>query len=171
MSGPQVVLVGAPGAGKTSVGRAVARELGVEFTDTDLAIEARAGKPVADIFVEEGEPAFREMERQAVARALVEESGVVSLGGGAVLDAGTRESLRGHRVVWLRVGLGEATKRVGLTGSRPLLLGNVRGTLLALLDQRTPLYEEVATDVVDTDGTSIDDVAQRVVTLLQTVTP
>ncbi|MGI9196416.1 MAG: shikimate kinase [Candidatus Nanopelagicales bacterium] len=171
MSGPQVVLVGAPGAGKTSVGRAVARQLGVAFADTDLAIEAGAGKPVADIFVDEGEPAFREMERQAVARALAEESGVLSLGGGAVLDAGTRGALRGHRVVWLRVSLAEATKRVGLTGSRPLLLGNVRGTLMSLLDQRTPLYEEVATDSVDTDGTSVDDVAQRVVSLLETVTP
>lgn len=163
MSGkPAVVLVGAPGAGKTTVGHRVAHDLGVEFTDSDELIERRAGKSVAEIFIDDGEPTFREMEREEVARALSQPGGVLALGGGAILDEQTRENLRGHNVVWLRVGISTATERVGMNASRPLLLGNVRGTLIRLLDERTPLYEEVATSIVDTDGIDVADVARQV---------
>ena len=165
--GPIAILVGAPGAGKTSVGQRVAQQLGVDFVDSDVLVEQRAGKAVSDIFVDDGEPVFRAMERDAIRAALEDQGGVLSLGGGAVLDPDTRAALRGHRVLWLRVSIGEATRRVGMNTSRPLLLGNVRGTLMSLLEQRTPLYEEVATDVIDTDGLSVDAVAHAVVASLR----
>lgn len=157
-----VVIVGAPGAGKSTVGRRLARRWGVPFRDSDQLVEAEAGKTVADIFVDEGEPAFRVRERDVIARALDDADGVLALGGGAVLDPSTRSRLVGVPCVWLRVGVGEAAKRVGLNASRPLLLGNVRGTLITLLDERTPLYEEVATWTVDTDGRTVDDVVEAV---------
>jgi shikimate kinase len=164
---PLVVLVGPMGAGKTTVGRLVADALGVGFLDTDQLVEGRTGREVAEIFIDEGEAYFRQLEREAVADALASHDGVLALGGGAVLDVGTREHLAGHRVVFLRVGLAEAAQRVGLGVSRPLLLGNVRGRIKQLLDERAPVYESVATDVVDTDGLSAHDVADRVRALVQ----
>ena len=163
VSGPCAVLIGAPGAGKSTVGRRVAGRLGVDFRDTDADIVAAAGKPVSDIFVEDGEAAFRSLEREAVARALREHTGVLSLGGGAVTDPHTRQLLADEFVVWLRVDAGHAAARVGLTGARPLLLGNVRGRLITLLEERTPLYEEVSDVVVDTDEKSVDAVVDAVV--------
>lgn len=157
-----VVIVGAPGAGKSTVGRRLAKRWGVSFRDSDQIVEAEAGKSVADIFVDEGEDAFRAREREVIARALDGLDGVLSLGGGAVLDADTRARLAEAPCVWLRVGVTEAARRVGLNASRPLLLGNVRGTLIALLDARTPLYEEVATWTVDTDGRTVDEVVDAV---------
>jgi len=159
----RLVVIGAPGAGKSSVGSRVARRLGAEFIDTDRLVEERAGKSVSDIFVGEGEAAFRAMEFEAVADALSRPSAVVSLGGGSILDPRTRDLLADEDVVWLRVGVGEASRRVGLGTARPLLLGNVRGTLMKLLDERTPLYEEVATWTVDTDGRDIDAIVEDVI--------
>lgn len=163
---PVAVLVGAPGAGKTTVGRRVARELGVPFLDTDALVEERAGCSVADLFVAEGEEAFRRREEAAVAEAL-EGEGVVSLGGGAVTSDLTRDRLRGHVVVWLQVGLSDAASRVGLTTARPLLLGNVRQTMGRLLEERTPLYAEVATITVDTGGRPVRAVADDVATAVR----
>lgn len=162
MSGPRLVLVGSPGAGKTTVGTAVAERLGVGFRDTDRDVEAVTGKPVADIFVDDGEPAFRALERAAVTAALAAPGGVLALGGGAVLDPVIRAGLRGHRVVWLTVGLAEAVKRVGLARDRPLLSFNPRAHLRVLLEERRPLYAEVAGATVDTDGRTVDDVAEEV---------
>ena len=157
-----IVIVGAPGAGKSTVGRRLARRWGVSFRDSDQMVEAEAGKSVADIFVDEGEASFRARERDVIAQALDDPEGVLALGGGAVLDESTRARLEQASCVWLRVGVGEAAKRVGLNTSRPLLLGNVRGTLMALLDERTPLYEHVATWTVDTDGRTVDEVVEDV---------
>ena len=161
-TGPRVVLVGPMGAGKTTVAGLLADAWGVTARDTDADIETAQGRTVADIFVESGEPEFRRLEREAVTAALSSHDGVLALGGGAVLDPTTREGLAGHTVVFLRVGLGDAVKRVGLGSSRPLLLGNVRGRIKALLDERTPIYESVATLVVDTDGRSPEDVAREI---------
>jgi shikimate kinase len=163
---PVAVLVGAPGAGKSTVGRRVATRLGVPFADSDREIEERAGMSVADIFVNQGEDAFRDLEQSAVADLLETCSGVLSLGGGAILRPATRAALAGQRVVWLRVGVPAAASRVGMNTARPLLLGNVRGTLTALLAERDPLYAEVATDVVDTDGVSVGSVVDAVVEAL-----
>jgi shikimate kinase len=164
---PLVVLVGTMGAGKTTVGRIVAEALGADFLDTDHLVEERAGKPVAEIFVDDGEQAFRALERAAVADALADHTGVLALGGGAVLDSETRRLLQGQRVVFLRVGLADAAQRVGLGVSRPLLLGNVRGRVKQLIDERTPVYESLAQHTVDTDGLSADEVAARVGALVQ----
>ncbi|WP_344150694.1 shikimate kinase [Nocardioides koreensis] len=150
------------GAGKTTVANLLAEAWGLSARDTDADIEAAEGRTVADIFVESGEPEFRRLERDAVARALEGHDGVLALGGGAVLDQSTRARLAGHTVVFLRVGLSDAVKRVGLGSARPLLLGNVRGRIKALLDERTPVYESVATLVVDTDGRSPEDVAGEI---------
>jgi len=148
---PVVVLVGAPGSGKSTVGRLIADRLGVDFRDSDADIEAAAGQKIADIFVDHGEPYFRALEKAAVKEALAGHDGVLALGGGAVLDAGTRVLLKAHRVVFLDVTLPDAAARVGLNRDRPLLLGNVRGTLMKLMDERRPLYEEVAVLTVRTD--------------------
>jgi len=152
------------GAGKTTVGLELARAWGVTLRDTDHDVEARVGKSVQDVFVDDGEDAFRALEREAVAAALAEHDGVVSLGGGAVLDPETQTALKEHPVVFLRVGVGEAVKRVGLGAGRPLLLGNVRGRIKALLDERTPVYESVATLVVDTDDRSPAEIASQITT-------
>ena len=159
---PRVVLIGAPGSGKSTVGALVAERLGVEFRDTDTDIEATAGTTIADIFVEKGEVEFRAMERTAVKTALTSHDGVLALGGGAVLDDRTRKDLCSQRVVFLDVSLGDAVRRVGLATARPLLLGNVRGQLKQLLDARRPLYAEVATVTVATDGREPDDIAAEV---------
>lgn len=158
----RVVLVGPMGAGKTTVGALLADAWGVTARDTDADVEALEGRPISDIFVDSGEAHFRDLERAAVSAALAEHDGVLSLGGGAVLDPGTRELLVGRSVVFLRVGLSEAVKRVGLGSSRPLLLGNVRSRIKALLDERTPVYESVSTLTVDTDGRSAEEVAAAI---------
>jgi shikimate kinase len=164
---PVAVVVGAPGAGKTTVGEAVAELLGVSFADTDAVIVERAGRPIPDIFVDDGEEAFRALERAAVADALRDFPGVLALGGGAILHDGTRELLRAHTVVYLSVELADAAKRVGLSGGRPLLAVNPRATLKYLLDQRRPLYAEVATHTITTDGRDPDDIAAEVAGLLK----
>lgn len=167
MSGPVCVLVGAPGSGKTTVGRALARRLGVAFRDTDADIEAAAGKSIPDIFVDDGEEHFRTLERAAVSAALASFDGVLALGGGAILAEETRAALAGHWVVHLSVGLSEAVKRVGLGHGRPLLAVNPRATLRYLLDQRLPLYASVATLTVATEGRSADDSAAEIISHLR----
>jgi shikimate kinase len=159
---PRVVLVGAMGAGKTTVAEILAADWGVTARDTDQDVEAAAGRSISDIFVDDGERAFRTLEHAAVAAALREHDGVLALGGGAVLDPDTRTALQGHLVVFLNVGLADAVKRVGLGSARPLLLGNVRARIKALLDERLPVYRDVATITVETDGRTPQDVASEV---------
>jgi shikimate kinase len=162
VNAPRVVLIGPMGAGKSTVGRILAERWGVGLRDTDDDVEAAEGRPISDVFVESGEEHFRAVERDAVARALAEHDGVLAVGGGAVMADSTRAAMHGHRVVFLRVGLSDAAARVGLGTSRPLLLGNVRGTMKALLEERAPVYESLAVAVVDTDGRTPDEVADLV---------
>ncbi|MDY7083513.1 MAG: shikimate kinase [Actinomycetota bacterium] len=164
---PRAVFVGAPGAGKSTIGAAVARLLGVPFADADAIIEVEAGKPIPEIFIDDGEEVFRELERRTIAEALGSFDGVLALGGGAILDDGTRELLRKHTVVHLSVELSDAVKRVGLGAGRPLLAINPRATLKYLLDQRRPLYAEVATHTIKTDGRDPDEIATEAAALLQ----
>lgn len=161
---PTAVIIGAPGAGKTSVGRRVAERLGLPFADSDHLVEQHAGARVADIFVDQGEAHFRQLEQEAIAEAVRDFDGVLSLGGGAVMTPGTSDLLAGIPIVWLEVDLGEAVSRVGMNASRPLLLGNVRGTLATLLRERAPVYESLATVRIQTTGKSlravVDDVCR-----------
>ena|ERR1022692_2753448 len=159
---PVAILIGPPGAGKTTVGQLLAARLGVGFTDTDAEVEATAGKPVSDIFVEDGEPAFRELERAAVELALGTRTGVVAIGGGAVLDPATQARLAGQPVVYLETGFAAAARRVGLSQARPLLIGNPRATLKILLDQRLPVYQRLAAITVPTDDREPADIAAEV---------
>jgi shikimate kinase len=164
---PRVVLVGPMGAGKTTVAGLLAERWGSTVRDTDHDVEDTAGKAISEVFVDDGEPHFRALERAAVVAALAEHRGVLALGGGAVLDPDTRTDLRGHQVVFLRVGLTDAVKRVGLGVGRPLLLGNVRSRIKALLDERLPVYQEVAAFTVQTDGRPPHEVADEVAELVE----
>lgn len=161
---PRYVVVGPPGAGKTTISTLLASRLGLPFRDVDDDIVELAGKPISDIFTDDGEPVFRAMEEEAVAKALVEHEGVLALGGGAVLSAATRERLRDHTVVFLNVGMAEGVRRTGLSSARPLLSGvNPRATFKALLDARLPLYREVATIEVLTDSLDPEQVTEAVI--------
>lgn len=163
---PRLVFVGAPGSGKTTIGKQVAEKLGVEFIDVDNEIEMDEKTTISDIFVQKGEAYFRQLERAKISELLNSFNGVLSLGGGSVLDEITRQALAIAPVVWLKVSSGDASSRVGLGLSRPVLMGNVRSTLVKLLEERTPLYEEVADWEIDTSKKSIEEVVQEV--LLQT---
>ena len=160
VEGPTVI-VGAPGSGKSTVGALLAERLGVAFRDVDAVIVERSGRSISEIFTDDGEPAFRALEEEITAE-LLPLPGVLSLGGGAILSATTRAALRGHRVFWLKVGLAQSVKRVGLDTARPLLLGNVRGQLLKLLNERAELYREVATEVIDTDHNTAAEVVDMI---------
>ena len=166
MAGPRAVLIGPPGSGKTSVGRALAKVLGVDRRDTDADIERVAGKPIAEIFLDDGEAAFRSLERSAVAEAMAQHRGVLSLGGGAILDVDTQQLLqdyvsRGGRVIFLDVSLSAVAPRVGLNAARPLLVGNPRRQWADLMEARRPIYEGLATDTVNTDFIRADRIARE----------
>jgi shikimate kinase len=164
--GPVAVLIGPPGAGKTSVGPLLAERLGTSFRETDADISAAAGQPVSDIFIEQGEPAFRQLEREAAARALREHGGVLALGSGAVLDPGIQHRLEGLPVVYLAADFATVAHRVGLDRPRVVIPGNPRGRLRAMLEERRPLYEQLATITVKTDDLDPDEVAAQVTATL-----
>lgn len=166
-----VVLLGPPGCEADAVAVALATRLGVDVRDSDVELARRAGKPAAEVLLDDGEDAFRALERDAAAAVLGPGRAVVALGSGAVLDDATRASLRdlaaqGGAVVLLDLSAEEAARRAGLNAPRPLLLGNPRAQLRAFLDARRPLYEEVATLVLPTDGATPDELAATVADLL-----
>jgi shikimate kinase len=161
---PAAIMIGPPGAGKTTVGALVAARLGLDFLDADVVIEEAAGKPVSDIFVQNGEEAFRALERAAAARLIASHPGVLALGGGAILDPGTRERLAGQRVVYLETGFASAVRRTGLDAPRPLLLGNPRARMKTLLEERLPVYASLAWITVPTDDRAPEDIAEEIAT-------
>jgi shikimate kinase len=162
MTVPVAILIGPPGAGKSTVGPLVADLLEAEFLDTDSVVEEMAGKPVSDIFVSDGEAVFRELERTAVARTVATHPGILALGGGAVMDPGTRELLAGQRMVYLETGFAAAAHRAGLDAPRPLLIGNPRARMRELLAERLPVYEGLAWVTVTTDDRAPQDVADEI---------
>lgn len=163
-----IALIGAPGAGKTTVGRQLAARLELPFVDVDARIEAEQGRLIREIFADQGEAHFRELERDTSLDAL-SRPGVVSLGGGAVMTPAIAEALREVTVVWLSVSVTQASRRVGLNQARPLLLGNMRATLIKLLAERTPVYQNLATITVDTDRTGVRAIVDQIISELKEV--
>ena len=166
-----IIIMGPPGAGKSSTARALAELIGGEVIDTDLLVEEANGKRIPDIFTEDGEPYFREQEELAVDRALQitgSRRKIISLGGGAVLSATTRDRLKasGGRIVFLNVSISHAAPRIGFNRDRPLLVDNPRAKWVALMKDRLPIYESLADFVVDTDEKSAREVAQEIAGLI-----
>jgi shikimate kinase len=160
-----VVLIGPPGAGKSAVGPLLADRLGVEFRDTDAEVGTTAGKAVGDIFIENGEEAFRELEHEAATRALSalrEHGGVLALGSGAVLDAGIQDMLGGFPVVYLSADFGTVARRIGLDRPRVVVPGNPRGRLRTMLDERDQIYQRLAGVTVPTDDLDPAELADRI---------
>jgi shikimate kinase len=165
-AGPAAILIGPPGAGKSTVGLLLAALLEAVFLDTDSVVEEAAGKPVGDIFISDGEAVFRELERAAVAAAVASHPGILALGGGAVMDPGTRRLLAGQRVVYLETGFAAAAHRTGLDAPRPVLIGNPRARLRELLAERLPVYEGLAWFTVSTDERAPQDIADEIAAVI-----
>jgi len=161
-----IVLVGVPGAGKTTVGKLLAKNLGIDFFDSDQVIESRAGKSVSDIFTQDGEPAFRKLEHDVIVELLDSNNVVLALGGGSLGNDETRAKVKDATTVWLVAGLAQAVDRVGMNRNRPLLLGNVRGQLADLMAAREPFYKEVAAIAVDTSKLIPSEVVTEIVSEL-----
>ena len=166
---PQAVLIGPPGSGKSSVGRALSRTTQLTFSDTDHLIEQRAGKKIAEIFVEDGEAKFRELEANVVEQALAEESGILSLGGGSILNEKSQTLLRecGALIVFLEVGIGQAAPRIGFNQDRPMLLINPRQTWLKLMEERLPIYQSLADVTISTNSKKPQEVAEQIAEILK----
>jgi shikimate kinase len=164
---PAVVLVGPPGAGKSTVAARLGRVLDLPVRETDADVEDSAGMSVPDFFVDQGEQAFRELERAAAVAGLSDHRGILVLGGGAVMDPLTEAALAGHTVVFLDVNITDAAKRVGFNRDRPVGLGNPRAQWLKLMERRRPVYDRVATVTVPTDGLTPEQVAENVVDALR----
>ena len=161
-----IVLVGVPGAGKTTVGKLLAKDLGIDFFDSDQVIESRSGKSVSDIFTQDGEPAFRKLEHDVIVELLDSNNVVLALGGGSLGNEETRAKVKDATTVWLVAGLAQAVDRVGMNRNRPLLLGNVRGQLADLMAAREPFYKEVAAIAVDTSKLIPSEVVTEIVSEL-----
>lgn len=163
----KAVLIGPPGAGKSTIGGLLAQRWETALVDTDALVEHEQGRTISDIFIEDGEPTFRGLEADAVRRAVTESEGVVALGGGAPMQESVREVLVGHPVVFLDVSIADAAGRVGFDRSRPLLAVNPRAQWKRLMEQRRPTYEALATVAVDTAGRTPEQVVDDVVSALE----
>lgn len=166
-----IVLIGAPGSGKSTVGKILADTTGLSLIDTDELVESKVGDSVAGIFLNNGEAYFRELERECVHLALLSTKhnpAIISLGGGSVLNPDTQRELGGIQVAWLKVNISQALKRVGMNQSRPLLLGNVRANMINLLKERTPIYENLATFTIDVSDISPQQCSTEILAFMKT---
>jgi len=165
---PQVILIGPPGAGKSSVGKALGQRLSMNFADTDSLIEEQSGLRVSEIFLDKGEPFFRDLEREIVLRELANFDGILALGGGAVINADVESALRqtSDPICFLDVSLSSAAPRIGFNRDRPLLVGNPRAKWQELMNIRRPIYESLATLTVSTDSGTPSHIAQEVADIL-----
>ena len=163
--GPKLILIGPPGAGKSSIGRQLSKVLEVPFRDTDVLVEEKAGKKISDIFVDDGESAFRKIEREVVLKEISTGNGVLALGGGSVLDEEVAEKLESLKsnVIYLEVSISNAAPRVGFNKDRPLLALNPRQQWLQLMEKRRPIYESLATMTISTDNKKPDEVASEII--------
>ena len=160
---PPIILIGPPGAGKTSVGKALAKKLSLNFLDSDKVVEEKSGKSISEIFITDGEPAFREMERAAVIDLIENQDGVIALGGGSVMDLEvSKRLLPMANVVFLDVSISNAAPRVGFNRDRPLLLGNPRQQWIALMEKRRSTYEALAKTRVSTDNKKPVEVVEEI---------
>ena len=165
---PQVILIGPPGAGKSSVGKALSQRLSADFADTDALIEKESGMRVSDIFLDKGEAFFRELETKIVLREIESFGGVLALGGGAVINSDVEQALRNCvvPVCFLDVSLSSAAPRIGFNRDRPLLVGNPRAKWQELMNLRRPIYESLATCTVSTDSRTPSQIAQEIAEIL-----
>lgn len=165
---PKAVLVGLPGSGKSTIGRRLAKALGLRLLDTDAEIERRTGRTVAEIFGTDGEAAFRLLEEEVIRESLRDHDGILSLGGGAVTTAGVRDALAGHTVVYLEISAAEGVRRTSGSTVRPLLAGPDRAEKYrALMDQRVPLYRQVGTIRINTNRRNPGAVVRHIVGRLE----
>jgi shikimate kinase len=160
-----IVLIGPPGAGKSTIGKQLARSLNSSFSDTDDIIESQTGSTISQIFIDQGEPWFRKLEEEVVLQAISDLDGVLSLGGGAPLSQNAQDKIRSisSPVIFLDVSLATAAPRVGFNRDRPLLLSNPRAAWQELMDKRRPIYESLATQIVSVDGLSPKEVVAKIV--------
>ena len=169
---PHAILIGPPGAGKSSVGNSLGQRLSTNFADTDLLIEKQSGLRVSEIFLDKGEPFFRELEREIVLRELADFDGVLALGGGAVMNPDVEQALRlsSDPIFFLDVSLSSAAPRIGFNRDRPLLVGNPRAKWQELMNIRRPIYETLATHIVSTDSGTPSQIAQEIAEILSKTT-
>ena len=158
----RIVLIGPPGAGKSSVGRALSKELSMPFVDSDSEIEKAAGKTISEIFVDDGEQVFRKMEVEIVSKLLTDFTGVIALGGGAPITLETKQKLESSDfpIIFIDVSISQAANRVGFNKDRPLLLINPRQQWLNLMNDRRPIYERLASEIVSSDNKKPVEVAK-----------
>jgi shikimate kinase len=160
----KIVLIGPPGAGKSSIGKALAKELNLNFIDSDSEIEKISHKKISEIFIEDGEPAFRLLEVDVVRKVLADFDGVISLGGGAPINKEIQEVLQdaNYPVVFIDVSIAQAATRIGFNKDRPLLLVNPRQQWISLMNDRRPIYEKLASQTISSDNRKPHEVAKQI---------
>lgn len=166
---PRIVLIGPMGSGKSTVGQQLANDLSLKFRDTDEMIVAQSGREISDIFIEDGEDAFRALEKIILRTALLEDGTVLALGGGACLSIDAQSALRasGAFIAYLRISLAQVSNRVGFNQGRPLLMGNPRAQWQALMNDRAPIYEGLASYIVDVEEKTVEEIADEIAFALE----